>query len=163
MILASQLHAVRKKRFRKEVFKNCGFDRSKISWFLFKIVCENKGIKKTKHDCMTLAFSLRRLLSALCKNLSRCLKITRGWSHKRGLGNEVLTNFPIVAHPEGTLFSSVEDVLLNTHKTDQDLGPTVRWHSEVLLVFNLPLIHFLCGSVSVGESIGVIKCYQVSW
>ena len=91
---------------------------------------------------MTLAFSLRRLLSALCKNLSRCLKITRGWSHKRGLG-EVLTNFPIVAHPESTLLSSVDDVLLNTHKTDQDLGPTVRWHSEVLLVFNLPLIHFL--------------------
>ena len=69
---------------------------------------------------MTLAFSLRRLLSAFCKNLSRCLKITRGWSHKRGLGNEVLTNFPIVAHPESTLLSSVEDVLLNTHKTDQD-------------------------------------------
>ena len=35
MILASQLHAVRKKRFKKEAFKNCGFDRSKISWFLF--------------------------------------------------------------------------------------------------------------------------------
>ena len=36
------------------------------------------------------------------------------------------------------LLFNLEDILLNSHKTNQDLGKTVSWHPEDLLVF---LVH----------------------
>ena len=98
---------------------------------------------------MTLAFFSQAFVIAFCRQIFQTTRDLQVWTQCAFWGVDELLN---------RLLFSLEDILMNTHKTDQDLGKTVSWRPEDFLVFFL--VHMWVERSWIPENITEFPLHQ---